>query len=231
VPIRPIRELSLRQLLLLLTMLTSGIGLVLGCLGFLVFDMHSAREQKVEDLRSAADLIGTNSTAALAFDDAMGGSRLLAALSMRGQIRMGVLYRSDGTYFASYMRSDLNAKILPRHRLTDGLVWSRNLLTYTSPVRLEERRLGWLYLESDITDLQDRLRRFESRDVLELRVAARTSELELEVKERTRAEHELRQRTIFLNTLITNNPLAIAVGGPGGKLELVNPAFEKLFGY
>jgi len=129
------------------------------------------------------------------------------------------------------MRSDLNAKILPRHRLTDGLVWSRNLLTYTSPVRLEERRLGWLYLESDITDLQDRLRRFESRDVLELRVAARTSELELEVKERTRAEHELRQRTIFLNTLITNNPLAIAVGGPGGKLELVNPAFEKLFGY
>jgi hypothetical protein len=83
VPIRPIRELSLRQRLLLLTMLTSGIGLVLGCLGFLVFDMHSAREQKVEDLRSAADLIGTNSTAALAFDDAMGGSRLLAALSTR----------------------------------------------------------------------------------------------------------------------------------------------------
>src|SRR5256714_11589859 len=141
-------------------MLTSGIGLVRGCLGFLVFDMHSAREQKVEDLRSAADLIGTNPTAALAFDDAMGGSRLLAALSTRGQIRMGVLYRSDGTHFASYMRADLNAKILPRHPPTDGLVWSRNLLTYTSPVRLEERRLGWVFPGAGITAPPGRPRPF-----------------------------------------------------------------------
>src|SRR6202162_4406671 len=66
---------------------------------------------------------------------------------------------------------------------------------------------------------------------LEVRVAARTSQLEIEVKERRRTEHELQQRTAFLNTLITNSPLAIAVGGPDGRFELVNPAFEKLFGY
>ena len=53
----------------------------------------------------------------------------------------------------------------------------------------------------------------------------------MEVKERIRAEQELQQRTSFLKTLITNSPLAIAVGGPEGRLELVNPAFEKLFGY
>ncbi len=310
-PIRAIREMSLRQQLLLLTTLTSGIGLLLGCLSFLVFDMNLAREQKVEDLRSTADLIGTNSTAALAFEDPTGGSKLLETLSTRRQIRMGVLYRSDGTYFASYMRADLNGKPLPATCPLDGIVLSRFRLTYTSPVLLEKRGLGWLYLESDITDLQDRLRRFEqltaliaavslvlvylltaalqrgisgpiqnlaaiarsiaaeksyslrapplagrelrqlgadfnsmlneierrdaalneSRDVLELRVAARTNELELEVKERRRAEQELQQRTTFLNTLITNNPLAIAVGGADGILELVNPAFEKLFGY
>ena len=310
-PIRTIRELSLRQRLLLLTMLTSGIGVLLGCLGFLAYDMHVAREHKEEDLHSAADLIGTNSTAALAFDDARGGSKLLEALSTRSRIRLGVLYRSDGSYFASYIRADLNRKILPPDRPPDGMVWGKNGLSYSSPVHLERRGLGWLYLESDLTDLQQRLRRFElltaliatgslllvylltaalqrgitvpiqnlaaitrsiaaeksyslrapplagrelrqlgadfnhmldeieqrdaalneARDVLELRVAARTGELELEVKERTRAEQELQQRTMFLNTLITNNPLAIVVGGPGGRLELVNPAFEKLFGY
>src|SRR5260370_8836973 len=191
------------------------------------------------------------------------------------------------------------------------MVWTNDRLSYSSPVLLDRRNLGQLYLESDLTDLRERLRRFEqltalialgsllivylltallqrgitkpiqnlaaiarsfaaekcdslrapvlaggelrqlgvdfnhmldeierrdsalseARDVLELRVAARTGELEMEIKERRRAEQELQQRTAFLNTLITNNPLPIAVGGPAGNLELVNPAFEKLFGY
>lgn len=306
-----IREPSLRQRLLLLTMLTSGIGVLLGCLGFLAYDMHVAREQKEEDLRSMADLIGTSSAAALAFDDAISASKLLEALGTRSQIRWGVLYRSDGNYFASYIRTDLRGKFLPPALHREGMVWSKNRLSYSLPVHLDRRRMGWLYLESDITDLQERLRRFEqlttlialgsllvvylltamlqrgitrpiqdlaaiarsiageksyslraprlsgrelrqlgadfnhmldeieqrdaalneAREVLEIRVAARTNELELEVKERSRAEQELQHRTMFLNTLITNNPLAIAVGGPDGTLELVNPAFEKLFGY
>src|SRR6266581_4841544 len=310
-PNRVFRELSLRQRLLLLMMFTSGIGVLLGCLAFLAYDMHVARKQKEEDLRSAANLIGTNSTAALVFDDALSGSKLLESLSTQNQIRMGVLYRSDGTYFASYIRANLKGKILPPDRPPDGMVWSKNRLTHSSQVRLDRRALGWLYLELDITDLQDRLDRFEqwtalialgslllvyllmsalqrgitgpiqnlaaiarsiaaekyyslrappfcgrelrqlgadfnhmlmeierrdaalseARDVLERRLVARTRELEMEVKERSRAEQELQQRTTFVNTLITNNPLAIAVGGPHGKLELVNPAFEKLFGY
>src|SRR5712692_7929298 len=308
---RYIREFSLRQRLLLLTMLTSGIGVLLGCLGFLAYDMHVARENMEEDTHSAADLIGTNSTAALAFDDAIGGTKLLEALSTRSEIRLGVLYRSNGGYLASYIRADLKGKVLPPDRPPDGMVWSKNRISYLSPVQLDNRRLGWLYLESDITDLRERVRHFEqltaliamgsllvvyfltaalqrgttgpiqnlaaiarsiaaqksyslrapplsgrelrqlgadfnhmldeierrdaalndARDALELRVAARTRDLEMQVKERRHADQELQQRTTFLNTLITSNPLAIAVGGPDGSLELVNPAFEKLFGY
>src|SRR5260370_11208721 len=159
--VRTIRERSPRQRLLLLTMLASGIGVLLGCLGFLAYDMHVARKQKEEDLRAAADLIGTNSTAALAFDDAIGGSKLLEALSTRNQIRMGVLYRSDGTHFASYIRANLKGKILPPDRPPDGIVWSKNRLTHSSQVRLDRRELVWLYLESDITDLQELPYRFQ----------------------------------------------------------------------
>src|SRR6266853_317194 len=305
------RELSLRQWLVLPTMITSGIGVLLGCLCFLAYDMHVAKEHREEDLRSVADLIGTNSTAALAFDDAIGASKILEALSTRNHIRLGVLYRSDGIHFASYVRADLKGNAFPPGRPLDGMVWNNDRLSYSSPVLLDRRNLGRLYLESDLTDLRERLRRFEqltalialgsllivylltallqrgitkpiqnlaaiarsfvaekcyslrapplaggelrqlgvdfnhmldeierrdsalseARDVLELRVAARTGELEMEIKERRRAEQELQQRTAFLNTLITNNPLAIAVGGPDGNLELVNPAFEKLFEY
>ena len=306
-----IHETSLRQRLLLLTMVTSGMGVLLGCIGFLAYDMHAAREQKVEELRSTGNLIGMNSTAALEFGDEIAGQQLLESLSTRPHIRAGILYRPDGSFVASYVRADLSRKILLSDRPPLGIVWAKDRLPYCSTVFLGRRAVGSLCLESGLGDLQERLRRFEqltaliatgslllvylltaalqrgitrpiqnlaaiarsiatensyslrapplsgrelrqlgadfnhmldeikrrdaalneARDVLELRVVARTGELEMEIKERKRAEQELRQRTTFLNTLITSNPMAIVVGGPDGRLELANPAFEKLFGY
>jgi two-component system sensor histidine kinase/response regulator len=307
---RYIRDLSLRQRLLLLTMVTSGLGVFLGCLGFFGYDMHVARQQKAEELRSTADIIGMNSTAALEFHDELAAANLLKALSTRPHIRVGAFYLPDESYFASYSRVDLQRKN-PPDLPPRGMIWAKDRLTLSSPIFLGSRLIGSLYLEADLSDLQGRLREFEqltvliavgclftvyfltaalqrgitrpildlaeiarsvasansysmrapslpgrelrqlsadfnhmlmeierrdaelneARDVLELRVAARTGELEMEVKERIRAEQQLQQRTTFLNTLITNSPLAIVVGGPDGRLELVNPAFEKLFGY
>jgi hypothetical protein len=50
-----IRELSLRQRLLLLTMVTSGIAVLFGCFGFLLYDLHVTRQQKVEELQNGMD--------------------------------------------------------------------------------------------------------------------------------------------------------------------------------
>jgi PAS domain S-box-containing protein len=311
VPFQPIREASLRQRLLVLTMVTSGIGVLLGCIVFFAFDMHVARLEKIEGLRSTGELVGMNSTAALEFGDEIAAAKLLQSLSTPPDIRAGVLRRPDGSVVASYVRADLSSTILPPELPPYGIVWSRDRLTFFSIISLGQRQVGSLYLESGLADMRERLWRFEqltvaialgslllvyvltaalqrgitrpiqdlatiarsiavertytlrapplagqelrqlgddfnqmldeiqrrdealneARDVLEIRVAARTNELKLEVQERQKTEQELQKRTAFLNTLITNNPLAIAVGGPDGRLELVNPAFERLFGY
>ena len=77
---RVIREASLHQRLLFLTMATSGIGVLLGCIGFLAYDMHVARQEKMQELRTTGDLVGMNSTAALEFGDEIAGAKLLHLL-------------------------------------------------------------------------------------------------------------------------------------------------------
>jgi two-component system sensor histidine kinase/response regulator len=163
---KAIRELSLRQRLLQLTLMTSGIGLTLGCVGFLAYDTHVARRQKVEELQSTADLVGTNAVAPLAFDDAMSGSKLLEALHTREHLRVGVLYRKDGSFFASFLRADLNGSVVIPDRTLQGVTWEKSRLTLTSPIFMDGREIGSLYLDTDLTDLQQRLQRFEVLTVL-----------------------------------------------------------------
>jgi two-component system sensor histidine kinase/response regulator len=156
-----IRELSLRKRLLLLTMITSGVSMLLGYLGFLAYDTQAIRAATEEEIRTAAGLVGTNCTAALVFDDARSGTTLLAALRTRQRVRIGVLYRPDGSVFAAYYRADLANRVVPPVRPADGMVWKGDRLLFSSPVILDNQRVGTLYLERGLTDLQERLRRFE----------------------------------------------------------------------
>jgi len=152
-------SLSIRQRLLLLTMLTSAIGVLPACVGYLIYDYHQERRQKMEEIQSLAAIIGTNATAALAFDDAAGATKLLESLRTRPHIRMGVLYRDDGAFFASYIRPDLTRMVLAPRAEQAGEVWEQDRLKVTSPVFLDGRGLGSLYLEKDLEDLQQRTRR------------------------------------------------------------------------
>ena len=64
-----IAGISLRQRLLIPTLLTSGIAPLLSCGANLFLELHNASMKTDPDLRSTADLIGTNEAAALAFQE------------------------------------------------------------------------------------------------------------------------------------------------------------------
>ena len=141
---------------MLLTMMSSSVGLVFALLMYLAYSEHLAREHKVEELQSAADLIGTNSVAALVFDDNVEGARVLLALQTRKQIRRGILFAADGSVFAEYKRADCgtgaSAELVGRRK---GIHWDAASLELVQPIRLEGREIGTLYLEAGLTDLRE----------------------------------------------------------------------------
>ncbi len=141
---------------MLLTMVSSSIGLVFVLFMGLVYYEHFAREHKVEELQSAADLIGTNSTAALVFGDNVEGARVLQALRTRKHIRRGVLFLTDGSVFAEYKRADYRSRdTVEAAEKGEGISWASDCLRLVGPIRLEGREIGKLYLEAGLNDLRE----------------------------------------------------------------------------
>ena len=100
--------------------------------------------------------------------------------------------------------------------------------------RQSKDEIGFLYdrfneMMNQIQRREQELHRAHAN--LEVSVDERTKELQKEVAERKQAQHELAERTDFLNSLIQNSPLAIIVTDPEHRLQMCNPAFESLFGW
>ena len=138
----------------MLTLLTSGIGVLVGCGAILIFDLHNAKSKTVRDLRLTADLIGTNAAAALAFDDAMNGEKLLDALRTRPHMRGAALYESSGRFLASYLRADLKGQYLFPQELPGEIEWTAQKLTVVRPIVLTDKVIGKILIESDLLELE-----------------------------------------------------------------------------
>jgi PAS domain S-box-containing protein len=149
-------KLSLRSWLLLLTMASSGAGLVLLCAGFFYYDIHTFREKKVNDLHFTADLLGAHANAALAFEDASTAAEVLAAMGARPLIRMAALYLTNGRVLALYLRRDLTGILTPPENPPDGSNWNKESLSLGEPVFVEGNRVGTIYVEAALSDVQER---------------------------------------------------------------------------
>ena len=151
-----VKNLSLVRSLLLFSMFTSGIGLVLFCAGFLIYDLHEFREKKVNDLKSTADLLSSNGNSALAFNDSSLGNQVLEAVRVQPGIRTAALYQIDDRLFAWYLRRDLTGHYVPPQQPPLGVVWSPDSLSFAETVFLEGKPVGTIYVENDLTDVRAR---------------------------------------------------------------------------
>ena len=148
---------SIKQKLMAAIMGTSITVLVLTCAVFIIYEVVTFRRNIVRGLTTRAEIIAANSTAALAFENKEDATEVLSALRRDPRMVVACLYDKDGRLFAKYPPATM-PETIPTFPEEQGYRFQRDYFVVFHPVIHEERRLGTLYLESDLSALSERYR-------------------------------------------------------------------------
>lgn len=150
-----LRDLPIRRKLVAAFALTTGGALALAVAILVAADLARAREEARAQLRAAADLIGANTSAAIAFRDPRAAAETLATLRAIPDVTDATLYDAAGSVFARYARSPGTA----RDAGADASHQDHGHVRIGHEIHLDGRRLGSLVLHSDLRTFYAALRR------------------------------------------------------------------------
>src|SRR5882724_2190240 len=99
----------IRRTLMRMIFISSGAVLAVTTTAFCSYEFLTFRQSSVQQLQILSQAIASNSTAALAFDNADDASVVLSAFKADPHIAAAALYDSQGKVFATICGSALNA--------------------------------------------------------------------------------------------------------------------------
>lgn len=149
------QRLSIRHKLVAMIMTTSAVVLLLASLGYVVSEYYLSRSEIESELGAQANLILKNSTAALQFRDAQAASETLQTLAANTHIRTACLYDEHRRLFAAFL-SRADSRPCPPDPGPDGYQYTPDRLQFVDGLQLEGRRVGSIYLRSDLDVLTTR---------------------------------------------------------------------------
>ena len=144
----PLRNTPIRRKLMLIILLTSGIVMLLMRGAFFTYEFLTFRQITVRQLSTLGEILATNSTAALAFDNQDDAKEILLALKAEKYVIGAALYDRNGGLFARYPETS-SPDTFPTAPGKDGYRFEESHLTDFQPVVQGDRRLGTLYLRFD----------------------------------------------------------------------------------
>jgi signal transduction histidine kinase/CheY-like chemotaxis protein len=153
------RNLSLRLKLRLVIMVTVTLALLCACAAVLAYDRMVARNSMRNDLDLLAEMLGANSTAALSFNDASVAAEILSTLRAKPHIVAADIFAAGGHPLARYRRASEPAAAVPSMG-SDGAWFQAGRLILFKTIGLDGVKIGTIYLESDLEELDARMRRF-----------------------------------------------------------------------
>ena len=160
----------IRRQLMTVILLTSGAVVLLTCAAFVAYEWVTFRRELVRSLRTLAQITADNTTAALAFENESDAKEVLSALRIERNVVAACLYDKDGKLFARYPANE-PAATFPSAPEKDGHRFTQAHLILFQPVSESGRRLGTLYLRSDVSAMHERFQLYGGVAVLVMAIS------------------------------------------------------------
>lgn len=151
---------SIRWKLIAIILVVTLFGLTVVFTGMTVSNRIIFERRLANDMMVLAEVVSDNSQAALSFNDPDVAKKILGALRANRQIVRAILYDDKGKRFASYERDNVREVPLPVSAQDPGGKFLGGRFAVVRDVMLEQRRLGHLYLETDLSTWNKSLRNF-----------------------------------------------------------------------
>jgi len=151
------QNLAVKHKLRLMIMFTVCAALITACVAETAYEQIASRLKMRNDLSILSEIVASNSTAALTFGDRRAADELLAGLKAKPHLVAAILYRNDGTPFASYHGSVRT--FIPRPPVSTGSWFESGKLIAYRKIVLDGQPVGSIYLESDLGELIESLKR------------------------------------------------------------------------
>jgi len=158
---RRLRDLSIRQKLTRVAMLSSSLALVFAAAAFILYDIVASREAVVRRLSTEAEIIASNTAAALLFQDPAAARTTLAGLEAESHMRAAAIYDAQGRLFADYAPAGSGPPPAPLSR-SEGHEYRGRTVVVARPIMFQGATTGTVVVQGDLEELVTRLFRYAS---------------------------------------------------------------------
>src|ERR1700731_3261674 len=150
-------KLSLRHKITYVIMINTFAALCVASIAFAEYGVSRFKQMQMQDLDALANVMGTNSTAALAFNDKQSAGEILQALAAKPHILAAAIYDPDGKMFAVYQRAGSKEAFWPPPVEDDSSRFTSDHVVIFRKITLDGERIGNIFLNGDTVEYRQLL--------------------------------------------------------------------------
>ncbi len=153
-----LRDISIKRKLVLITMAASTVALLLISAALVTYELITFRQLMKRDIATQAQIIGSQSTAALIYDDVAAAEEILSALKANRHIVAAGIFKNR-KLFTQYPK-EMAKDSLPANPMPTDPIFENNHLILVRPIILKGEEIGLVYLKYDLKELNGVLEQF-----------------------------------------------------------------------